>query len=442
MTAPADNDIPAASAARTRNYVLGILTFVYAFNFIDRQILIILQESIKADLGLSDTQLGLLSGTWFAVFYATAGIPIARWADHANRRNIIALSLALWSAMTALSGLAQSYTHLIAARIGLGIGQAGCSPPAHSIISDYFPFSQRATALSVYSVGIFIGVAFALLAGGWINEFFGWRAAFVIVGLPGILMAVVVRLTVKEPKRGLSDGVAYDDTPPPPFWPSMAQFWHQPAFRYIMLGSALCAFVNTGGGYWVPSFLMREHGMSSGEVGTVLALIAGLGGAASVFLAGYLSDRLGGRDPRWYLWIPALGALISVPLRIAGLAADDLSLTLAAFAAAQLFDAFFLAPSIAACHGLVTPRLRALVSSVLFFTLTIIGVGLGPLMVGAVSELYAAQTGDPGLGPALIMLSMFGLLAAAIFFAGTRAFSTALAEQRAKSGGAVITGSE
>lgn len=228
----------AAERAQTRYYVLGILTLVYAFNFVDRQILVILQESIKADLGLSDTQLGLLSGTWFAVIYAVAGIPIARWADHGNRRNIIALSLAFWSAMTALSGLAQSYFQLIAARVGLATGQAGCSPPAHSMISDYFPFSQRGTALSVYSTGIFIGIMLAYLAGGWVNEFFGWRTAFVVVGLPGLIMALIVRFTVREPRRGLSDGVT-PDAAPPPFWDSVKLLWRNPAFRYIMLG---CSF--------------------------------------------------------------------------------------------------------------------------------------------------------------------------------------------------------
>lgn len=408
--------------ASTRYYVLGILTLVYAFNFIDRQILIILQESIKADLGLSDTQLGLLSGTWFAIFYATAGIPIARLADHTNRRNIIAISLAFWSAMTVLSGFAQNYFQLIATRVGLATGQAGCSPPAHSMVSDYFPFSQRATALSIYSIGIFIGIMLAYLAGGWINEFFGWRTAFVVVGLPGILMALVVRFTVREPRRGLSDGTRHDEAPPP-FRESVRQLWQSRAFRYIMLGSAFCALVNTGTGYWTPSYLERLHGLSSGEVGTVLAPIAGILGAASLFLAGFLSDRLGLRDPRWYLWIPAIGAFVSAPLKVWAFSVSDTTTAIIAIACAQLFDAFFLGPAIAASHGLFTPRLRALASSLLFFAITSIGVGLGPLLVGSISDLSAASLGPDSLRLGLIALTMAGPVAAIVFVLGTRSFA-------------------
>ena len=407
---------------QTRYYVLGILTLVYAFNFVDRQILVILQESIKADLRLSDTQLGLLSGTWFAAIYAIAGIPIARLADHRNRRNIIALSLAFWSAMTALSGMAQNYFQLIAARMGLAAGQAGCSPPAHSMISDYFPFSQRATALSIYSTGIFIGIMLAYLAGGWINEFFGWRTAFVVVALPGLIMALILRFTVREPRRGLSDGLS-DDEAPPPFWSSVKLLWKNPAFRYIMLGCSFCAFVNTGTGYWVPPYLERLHGMSSGQIGTVLAPIAGIGGAASVFMAGFLSDRLGKGDPRWYLWIPAIGAFFSTPLKVFYFSSSDTTLVLVAIAAAQLLDTFFLGPSIAACHGLVSPRLRALASSFLFFSLTAIGVGFGPLLVGAISDAGSATWGADSLRVGLLTVTMAGPLAALAFVIGGKAFA-------------------
>ena len=180
-----------------RNYALGILVIVYTFNFIDRNILSILLQSIKTDLNLSDTSLGLLSGFAFAAFYATLGIPIAKYADRGNRRNLISLSLAIWSLMTALSGLAQNFLHLLLARIGVGIGEAGCSPPAHSMISDYFPANKRSTALGIYSLGIPFGIMFGLFAGGWIDEMFGWRAAFFIVGVPGILIAVLFRFTVK-----------------------------------------------------------------------------------------------------------------------------------------------------------------------------------------------------------------------------------------------------
>ena len=181
-----------------RNYALGILVIVYTFNFIDRNILSILLQSIKTDLNLSDTSLGLLSGFAFAAFYATLGIPIAKYADRGNRRNLISISLAIWSLMTALSGLAQNFLHLLLARIGVGIGEAGCSPPAHSMISDYFPANKRSTALGIYSLGIPFGIMFGLFAGGWIDEMFGWRTAFFIVGVPGILIAILFRFTVNQ----------------------------------------------------------------------------------------------------------------------------------------------------------------------------------------------------------------------------------------------------
>ena len=191
---------------KARHYALGILVVVYTFNFIDRQILSILLEPVKADLGLSDTAMGMLTGFAFAMFYATLGIPIARYADRSNRRNLIALALGIWSFFTALSGVAQNFWHLLAARIGVGVGEAGCSPPAHSMIADYYPAEQRATALGIYSLGIPIGIMFGLFAGGWINEFFGWRMAFFVVGLPGIILALVVRFTLAEPPRGLAEG--------------------------------------------------------------------------------------------------------------------------------------------------------------------------------------------------------------------------------------------
>jgi predicted MFS family arabinose efflux permease len=189
-----------------RQYALGVLVVVYTFNFIDRQILSILLEPIKAELGLSDGQLGLLAGFAFAAFYATLGIPIARYADRSNRRTLIAAALAIWSGMTALSGLAQNFWQLLVARIGVGVGEAGCSPPAHSMLADYYPATQRATALGIYSLGIPVGIMFGFVAGGWMNEFFGWRAAFFVVGIPGVLLAVLVRFTVQEPERGMSEG--------------------------------------------------------------------------------------------------------------------------------------------------------------------------------------------------------------------------------------------
>ncbi len=222
-------------SARARNYALGLLTLVYAFNFIDRQLLAILQESIKLELSLSDSQLGLLTGFAFAVFYVTAGIPIARWADRANRRNIVAISVGLWSLMTAVSGAVQNYAQLLVARIGVGVGEAGGSPPSHSIISDIFPPNRRATAISFYSTGVNLGILFGFLLGGWLNEYFGWRVAFVVVGVPGLLLAIIVRWTLAEPIRGLTEQRQVSDQQHS-FLDVVSLLWSRVSFRHIAMG--------------------------------------------------------------------------------------------------------------------------------------------------------------------------------------------------------------
>ena len=278
-------------SAQYRKYVLFMLTGAYIFNFIDRQIVVILQESIKEDLLLSDTQLGLLTGLVFALFYGTLGLPIARLADKRNRKKIISISMVIWSVMTALSGIAQNFFQLLLARIGVGIGEAGCSPPAHSIISDYYPANKRATALSIYSMGIYIGVLIGYLCGGWLNEFFGWRLALMAVGLPGILYAIILAVTVKEPIRGMSDTKSKDADYIPTLSEVAQTLWNKKSFKYLALGAGFNAFISYGVGNWSPSYLVRIHDMSSGEIGTWLSLSAGIGGAFGIWLGGYLGDK-------------------------------------------------------------------------------------------------------------------------------------------------------
>ncbi|MGH8597550.1 MAG: spinster family MFS transporter, partial [Gammaproteobacteria bacterium] len=297
---------------RMRRYVLGILVVVYTFNFIDRQILSILLQDIKTELGLSDSLLGLLTGFAFAAFYATLGIPIARYADRANRRNLISWSLALWSGMTALSGLAQNFWHLLAARIGVGIGEAGCTPPANSILSDYYPSERRATAFGIYAMGIPLGILFGFLAGGWINEFFGWRLAFFVVGVPGLLLAVIVRYTVREPVRGASEQ-RMTNSKQPTVRETFAHLRRKRAFVHLALGGGLTAFVGYSWIIWTPAFLMRSHGMGSGAVGTALGLVVGIAGAVGIALGGYLADRVARFDRRWALWLPAVAILLNTP---------------------------------------------------------------------------------------------------------------------------------
>ena len=405
-------------STRYRWTVLVMLTLVYTFNFIDRQILVILQEPIKAELGLSDAQLGLLTGFSFALVYVTAGIPIAWLADRSNRRNIVAASLAFWSLTTALSGLVQNYGQLLAARIGVGVGEAGGSPPSHSMISDYFPVSNRGTALSFYSMGIYIGVLFGFAAGGWIAENFGWRNAFFAIGIPGILYALAVIWIIKEPPRGQYD--IGGTRPKASMTETIRCLRSRPTFWWISVGCAFTAFVSYGNGNFMPSFLMRNHGLSLAEVGAILGLISGLSGAAGTLLGGFLSDRLGVRDIRWYVWIPMLGGLSAMAPAYYTLLGSNTNLIIAAMIPSQILGALYLGPCIATCHNLVSPGMRAMASALLFFVLNIIGLGLGPLTVGILSDQFAGRFGDDNLRYAMVTTLTISLVGVFFLWMGVR----------------------
>lgn len=389
------------SSPRASYYALGLLTVVYSFNFIDRQLLAILQESIKEELLLSDSQLGLLTGFAFALFYVTAGIPIARWADRSNRRNIVSLSLFIWSFMTAISGLVQSYTHLLLARIGVGIGEAGGSPPSHSMISDIFPPQQRASALGFYSTGVNIGILFGFLLGGWINEFFGWRMAFMVVGVPGIFLAVLVRFTLAEPIRGIADkqAVVADQAP---FGDVLRLLWNRRSFRHMALGAALNAFCGYSIANWTASFMIRSHGMNTGELGTWLAMIIGVGGAIGVFFGGVVADRLGPRDMRWYMWLPALCGLFCLPFMAGVYLAEGPYTALLFSIVPGVFFNVYLGCTLATTHALVGLRMRATASAILFLVINIIGLGAGPWSIGLLSDYLEPSLGVDSLRYAML----------------------------------------
>ena len=394
---------PYASTAR-RNYVLVVLTLVYTFNFIDRQLLSILQEAIKLDLSLSDAQLGLLTGFAFAMFYVTAGIPIARLADRSNRRNIVAVSVGLWSFMTAISGFVQNYLQLLLARVGVGVGEAGGSPPSHSIVSDIFPKKQRASALAFYSTGVNLGILFGFLFGGWLNEFFGWRVAFMVVGVPGIMLAILVRTTVREPVRGLVENKQASDKQVP-FKDVITLLWQRKTFRHMALACGLNAFAGYGTVNWLASFFIRTHEMSTGELGTWLALSTGLFGAIGVLIGGILGDKLGGRDKRWYTWIPGLATIMVVPFMIIVLLTDNQYVALVCVFIPGTLQNVYLGNSIATTHNLVGLRWRSTASAILFFILNVIGLGMGPFAVGLLSDFLA-----PTLGAESLRYSMLALL--------------------------------
>jgi predicted MFS family arabinose efflux permease len=405
---------------KVAGYGLFMLTLVYAFNFVDRQILVILQEPIKQDMGLSDAQLGLLSGFSFALVYITAGIPIAYWADRTNRRNIIAVSLTVWSGMTALSGLAQNYSQLLLARIGVGIGEAGGSPPAHSMISDYYPPEKRATAMAIYSMGVHVGILLGFILGGVISQVYGWRTAFMAVGIPGVIFAVIFLFTVKEPARG-----RWESSEEAQFKPSlketMTKLRSYRSFWYLALAAGLTAFSGYGNGNFAPSFLIRNHGFSIGEVGIVLAIFGGGGGMIGVFLGGFIADRMGVVDKRWYLWVPMIAGALSVPLGFPYLLLDNTVAAIGFMFLTTIAINTYMGPLLAISHGLVPPAMRALTSAVLFFILNLIGLGLGPLTAGLLSDFYAGYLGNDSLRYAMLTVGVMSSPAILLFWLAARA---------------------
>ena len=436
MSQPHD-DTPARGGGapltrRNIQFSLGMLTIAYALNFIDRQILVIVQSPIKAEMGLSDMQLGLLSGFSFAMVYVTAGIPIAYWADRGNRRNIISLAIGVWSGMTALSGFAQSYTQLVLARIGVGIGEAGCSPPIHSLIADLYPERKRATALSIYSLGIPIGGALGTLIGGWVGEYFGWRMAFLVVGFPGILIALIFFLTIKEPPRGYSEpGGIPARKKEVPLKETLQFMWKLNSFRHMSFAGSLHAFVGYGVALFLPSFFMRVHGFGLAETSTYLFFI-GLTGVIGTYLGGYLSDRLGVKDRRWYLWVPGIATMISVPFAALFYTTGDPYLAVLLAIPGAILGPMYLGPTFAMTQTLSPLVMRSLASAILLFILNLIGLGLGPLFAGFLSDLWRPEFGEESIRYSLLTLAVAGNFWSAFhYYLGSRTLRSDLKAKEA-----------
>lgn len=413
---PTEEEKAAAITPAYRSYALSLFLLVYVINFVDRQIFGILIEPIRLEIDLSDTQLGLLGGIAFAIFYTFAGIPIARWADVGVRKNIVALALVIWSVMTMFTSTAKGFGTLLIARVGVGIGEAGCSPPIHSLISDMYPEEERATALSTYALGIPIGAAIGTLVGGWIGEYFGWRMAFMVVGLPGIIVAIVVFFTVREPPRGHSEPdhvqVQKDLVP---LADTLRFLWSLRAFRHLSFAGALHAFVGYGVGLFIPAFFMRVHGFGLAETSTYLFLI-GLTGIIGTYLGGYLGDRMGKKDKRWYMGIPGIATIISVPFAVLFYTTGDPMLAIVLAIPGAILGPMYLGPTFAMTQTLVPPAMRSTASAILLFVLNLIGLGLGPVFAGFLSDTLRPGYGEESIRYSLLILAVAGNIWSALHY--------------------------
>lgn len=418
------------SPAYTR-YAMFLLLGIYIVNFLDRAVVNILAEPIKNDLGLADWQLGLMSGLAFAIFYTVLGIPIARLAERKNRPMIIGTAVAVWSGFTALSGMANSFLQLVIFRIGVGVGEAGCTPPAHSLIADYVPKEKRASALAFYSMGTPLGGLLGLVMGGLVADAYGWRAAFLVAGAPGIIFALLCWFTLKEPRKLIAQHSIAIQSTQVTFGETLKYLATKKTFWLIALGAAIKAFIGYGHAPFTASFFLRVHGeevkalaenfglQSIGFLGLALGLMGGTAGAISAYLGGQIADKYAKTDLRGYVVVPAFASLLAVPIYIIAVSVPSASLALWILVINGLLGSLWYGPVYAIGQSIVPPHMRATTSAILLFTINLIGLGLGPLAVGILSDVMANGFGlgsAEGVRWALMISTCFGIVAFILFW--------------------------
>jgi predicted MFS family arabinose efflux permease len=385
-----------------RRYLLQLLMVLLAFNQLDRLALGIVLQNIKADLSLSDTQLGFLTGIAFAAFYALMGIPIARWADRGNRVTIIATTAALWSAAVCLCGAARSFWQLLVIRIAVAVGEAGCMPPAHSLIADEFPRAERPRAVARYMLGVPLALALGYAAAGWLNEFYGWRATFVVLGAPGLALAALAWFTLREPRQ-ISMGVSAPETEPS-LRAVCKALWGSATFRHLLIAFSVWFFFAYGILQWLPAFFIRSHGLNTGELGTWFALVWGVGGGLGVYLGGEVAVRYAAGNERWQLRGAGIAlSFFAVVTGIAFLSPNHYWAFTALFVAA-LGGNMAQGPMFGTLQTLVAPRMRAMSIAIVYLFANLIGMGLGPLAAGMLSDALRPQLGEESLRYALAAL--------------------------------------
>jgi MFS family permease len=410
--------------------VLFVLLIGYVLNVADRGVYGVVLESIKQEIRASDFMLGLIGGLAFSVCHSFATIPIARLADRWSRVNVLSIAVGIWSLATASCGLASSYLSLFVGRAFTAIGEAGGTPPSHALISDYFPAAKRATALAAYAMAVPIGAAVGNYGSGWFNEWYGWRMTFVLLGVPGLLIALLIWWTVKEPPRGYADGrSAPARAPAPPFVAVCKFLLARNSFVHMSIGAALHAVVWYSGTTFNAAFFQRSHDLSPGETGTLIAVFS-LIGALGSFAGGYLADRLSIRtgDRRWCMWVPAAACFVMVPVQFVAYLSPDLDVAVPiAFSLMFVLASMFFGPSFAVAQSLATVRMRAVSASVLLFIQTMIGLTLGPAIVGLISDELHAALGLQSLAYAMAGIGIVNIWAAAHYCLAARRYREDLA---------------
>lgn len=406
----------AAKPSMRRYYVLGLLTAVYALNFLDRTIFNVLIEPIKKEFALSDTMMGLLAGFGFVLFYSLLGIPIARVADRLNRRNIVAAAFAFWSAMTFLCGMAGSVTTLALARIGVGIGESAGTPASQSIVADLFNKNERPRALGIYAIGTYLGVFLGYFIGGYVNQHYGWRMAFFSAGLPGIALAAVLWLTISEPKRG----AMAETFTPEPIEPTLGFLASQQSFVIVLIGFCLTTYTNYATAAWIPPFLARVHHLSSAEIGTYAGTFKGLAGMAGTLVGGLVVARISQRDDRWKLWAPAITSGLAGPVFAICLLTPDFTTMVAMLALASFLVGFHLGPIFAIAQTVARPSMRALASAIVLLTATCFGQGVGPLAVGMINDALKNDYGANAVRYSLLSAAVTTSVGALLFIWAAR----------------------
>ena len=401
-------------------YVVLLLSVVNVFNYMDRMALSVLLPSVKADLNLSDGQLGLLVGFAFSLFYALCGIPIARWADRGIRRNIIAIMLTAWSIMTALSGSAQNFWQLFLARVGVGAGEAGGLPPAQSIICDYVPLKRRSGVFAIHNFGAVVGLMLGMALSGWLAETIGWRWTFVVLGLPGVALAVAVRFTLREPIRGYYDTREKNKSVLSSRG-AIRFLWRCKTFKLLMLFLVVNGFVQFGLNQWWPSFYGRLFGLNVSSVGIYLGIAIGIGSGVGVLVGGWLADKVVQHDVRLPLVVCAVSTALAVPAALGSLFVASATLSMVLASLTGLFWTVPAGPIVAAVYSVTTSQMRATAGAITIFFTSAVGYGLGPFCVGALSDLLEPTFGVQALRYALVLPVAFLPVMIIVLLAAARA---------------------